>query len=179
MQFTPAGSEMGRKAKALMDAGKLVGDDVVVGIVAEAIKKPECAKGFILDGFPRTVPQAKMLDQILAADKVAIDKVINLSIDDDLLIRRITGRLIHAASGRSYNIWFNPPKVEGKDDLTGEPLYKRGDDTEDKLKARLEEFHSKTKPVLEYYKSKVAYINANDEMDNVTKKVREALGPNI
>ena len=78
-----------------------------------------------------------------------------MSIADDLLIRRITGRLIHAASGRSYNIWFNPPKVEGKDDLTGEPLYKRGDDTEEKLKARLDEFHNKTKPVLEYYKSKV------------------------
>lgn len=171
-----AGTAMGKQAKALMNAGKLVGDDVVVGIVGDALKKPECSKGFILDGFPRTVPQAKMLDSLLAKDNVTIDKVVNLKIDDQLLIRRITGRLIHAGSGRSYNIWFNPPKVEGKDDITGEPLYKRGDDTEDKLKARLDEFHSKTRPVLDYYKAKVANIDANDEMKNVTNKVRSALG---
>lgn len=174
-----AGTDMGKQAKALMNAGKLVGDDVVVGIVGDALKKPECAKGFILDGFPRTVPQAKMLDQMLAKDGASIDKVINLRIDDDLLIKRITGRLIHQASGRSYNVWFNPPKVEGKDDITGEALYKRGDDTEDKLKARLGEFHSKTSPVLDYYKSKVATIEANDKMSNVSNKIRSALGPNL
>lgn len=174
-----AGTEMGKQAKALMNAGKLVGDDVVVGIVGDALKNPACAKGFILDGFPRTVPQAKMLDELLAKDKVAIDKVVNLKIDDELLIKRITGRLIHAASGRSYNIWFNPPKVEGKDDITGEALYKRGDDTEEKLGARLSEFHSKTKPVLDYYKAKVATIDANDEMSNITNKIRASLGPNV
>ena len=160
------GTEMGLKAKSIMDAGKLVGDDVVVGIISEAIKKPECAGGFILDGFPRTVPQAKLLDELLKKESNAeIDTVINLEIDDQILIKRITGRLVHAASGRSYNIFFNPPKVPGIDDVTGEPLMKRGDDTEDKLKNRLDEFHNKTTPVLEYYKAKVANINADDDME--------------
>ena len=108
-----AGTEMGLKAKSIMDAGKLVGDDVVAGIVAEAIKGPECSKGFILDGFPRTVNQAIILDKLLEDQGVSINHVINLEIDDDLLIRRVTGRLIHPASGRSYNIYFNPPKVAG------------------------------------------------------------------
>ena len=170
------GTEMGLKAKAVMDAGKLVSDDIVAGIVAEAIKGPECSKGFILDGFPRTVNQAKILDGLLYKQGVAIDKVINLQIEDELLVKRITGRLIHPASGRSYNVHFNPPKVEGKDDITGEPLVKRGDDTEESLRARLGEFHSKTTPVLNYYWRKVANINADDDMDNVTEKIRKALG---
>lgn len=170
------GTEMGKKAKSIMDAGKLVGDDVVAGIIAEAIKNPECKKGFILDGFPRTVAQAKLLDSMLSQQGVSIDKVINLRINDDLLIKRITGRLIHAASGRSYNIYFNPPKDEGKDDITGEPLMKRGDDTADKLKARLDEFHGKTTPVLNYYGNKVENIEADDDMNVITNKIRKALG---
>ena len=170
-----AGTEMGLKAKSIMDAGKLVGDDVVAGIVAEAIKGPECSKGFILDGFPRTVNQAIILDKLLQEQGVEINHVINLEIDDELLIRRVTGRLIHPASGRSYNIYFNPPKVEGKDDITGEPLIKRGDDTEEKLRSRLDEFHNKTTPVLKYYNSKVSNINADDDMDKITDKIRKAL----
>jgi len=170
-----AGTEMGLKAKSIMDAGKLVGDDVVAGIVAEAIKGPECSQGFILDGFPRTVNQAIILDQLLKEQGVGISNVINLKIDDELLIKRVTGRLIHPASGRSYNIFFNPPKVEGKDDITGEPLIKRGDDTEEKLKARLSEFHNKTSPVLEYYNDKVANINADADLDLITEKIRQAL----
>mmetsp|Transcript_12090 Transcript_12090/g.18104 ORF Transcript_12090/g.18104 Transcript_12090/m.18104 type:complete len:241 (+) Transcript_12090:43-765(+) len=170
-----SGSQMGLKAKAIMDAGKLVGDDVVVGIVAEAVKAPDCSKGFILDGFPRTVKQAEMLDEILKEQKVTINKVINLNIDDELLIKRVTGRLIHLPSGRTYNVFFNPPKVEGKDDITGEPLTKRGDDTEEKLRTRLVEFHTKTKPVLEYYASKVANINADDDMEAITQNIRNNL----
>ena len=131
-------TEIGLKAKSLMDSGKLVGDEIVAGIVAEAIKGPECERGFILDGFPRTVNQAKILDQLLAKDNVTISKVINLAIDDELLVKRITGRLIHRASGRSYNIYFNPPKVPGIDDETGEPLYKRDDDNEAALRTRLQ-----------------------------------------
>lgn len=170
------GTAMGKKAKSIMDAGKLVGDDVVVGIISEAVQQPECEKGFILDGFPRTVPQAQMLDELLKKQSNAsIDKVINLHIDDDVLVKRITGRLIHTASGRSYNIYFNPPKVEGMDDLTGEPLTKRGDDTAEKLTSRLKEFHDKTTPVLEYYKDKVANINADDNIDVITGKIRESL----
>ncbi|CAM9771786.1 unnamed protein product, partial [Ectocarpus fasciculatus] len=148
------GTEMGRKAKSIMDAGQLVGDDVVTGIIKEALKTPDCKKGFILDGFPRTVPQARMLDKMLSDDGVAIDRVINLEIEDDKLIKRVTGRLIHTPSGRTYNVYFNPPKVSGKDDVTGEPLVHRSDDTAEKLKTRLNEFHSKTSPVLNYYGSK-------------------------
>jgi len=170
-----AGTEMGLKAKAIMDAGKLVGDDVVVGIISEAIKSPDCAKGFILDGFPRTVGQAKKLDELLAKDGKSIDKVISLEIDDELLVKRITGRLVHPASGRSYNIYFNPPKVAGKDDLTGEPLVKRGDDTEDKLRTRLAEFHAQTKPVLDHYSKKVSHINADQEIATVTSIIRKSL----
>eukprot|EP01038_Epipyxis_sp_PR26KG_P016850 gene16850-23082_t len=169
------GTEMGRKAKGLMDAGALVGDDVVVGIVSDAIKGPDCAKGFILDGFPRTVAQAKMLDEILLKQKLSVDKVINLAIDDELLIKRVTGRLIHPSSGRAYNIYFNPPKVAGKDDETGEPLIRRGDDTEEKLRTRLSEFHSKTIPVLKYYSTKVANIKADDDMNTITDNIRSAL----
>ncbi len=170
-----AGTEMGRKAKAVMDAGKLVSDEIVAGIVAEAIQGPDCAKGFILDGFPRTVNQAKILDKLLNQKHQSIDRVVNLVIDDDLLIKRVTGRLIHPASGRTYNIYFSPPKVEGKDDVTGEPLVKRSDDTADKLKTRLDEFHNKTSPVLSYYADKVANIDADDEMDHITEKIRKAL----
>lgn len=171
-----AGTEMGLKAKSIMDAGKLVGDDVVAGIVAEAIQGPECSKGFILDGFPRTVNQAKILDSLLKKQNVGIDKVINLHIDDELLIKRVTGRLIHPASGRTYNLFFSPPKVAGKDDVTGEALIQRGDDTEEKLRTRLQEFHNKTTPVLQYYQDKVANIKADDDMDNITGNIRKALG---
>jgi adenylate kinase len=153
-------TEMGMLAKSVMDAGKLVGDDIVVGIIKEALKSPECSRGFILDGFPRTVPQARMLDALLAESGQSIDRVINLAVDDQILLKRVEGRLIHAASGRAYNIYFNPPKIAGKDDITGDDLMKRKDDNAEKLKIRLEEFHSKTTPVLKYYKKKVRSISS-------------------
>jgi len=169
------GSQMGLKAKAIMDAGKLVGDDVVTGIVAEAIKQPPCKRGFILDGFPRTVNQAKLLDEMLQKQNIQINKVVNLKIDDDLLVKRVVGRRIHEASGRVYNIYFEPPKVADKDDITGEPLMKRSDDTEDKLRVRLQEVHSKTTPVLNYYGNKVVEIDAEEHVDHVTNKIRQIL----
>jgi len=169
------GTEMGKQAKAVMDAGKLVSDEIVIGIIEEALKAPECAKGFILDGFPRTVPQAKKLDEILAKQGKKIDSVINLAVDDGVLVKRVTGRLVHAASGRSYNIHFNPPKKPNTDDITGEPLMKRGDDTEEKLRTRLEEFHSKTKPILDHYQSVAANIDAMADIDVVTNQIRSAL----
>lgn len=172
-----SGSEMGKKAKAIMDAGQLVSDEVVAGIIREAIKQPECAKGFILDGFPRTEGQAELLDEMLMQEGVQIDKVINLEIDDELLIKRVTGRLIHKDSGRTYNIYFNPPKVAGKDDVTGEPLIHRSDDTADKLRTRLEVFHAQTEPVINYYSAsgKVVTVNADQPMERVTAEVRAAL----
>jgi adenylate kinase len=169
------GTEMGKQAKAVMDAGKLVSDDIVIGIIEEALKAPECARGFILDGFPRTVPQAEKLDKILAKSGKKIDSVVNLAVNDDVLVKRVTGRLIHAASGRSYNIHFNPPKKAMTDDVTGEPLMKRGDDTEEKLKTRLEEFHNKTKPILNHYKSVAHNIDAMQDIDKVTDDIRKAL----
>jgi adenylate kinase len=168
-------TEIGKKAKAVMAAGKLVGDDIVAGIVAEAIQAPDCRKGFILDGFPRTVNQAKLLDELLSKQNVQITSVINLKIEDDLLAKRIDGRLIHRASGRSYNIFFNPPKVAGKDDLTGEDLYKRDDDNSAALRVRLKEFHDQTSPVLKYYGHKVHEINADDDMNKITEKIRTKL----
>jgi adenylate kinase len=169
------GTDMGKKAKAVMDAGKLVSDDIVVGIIDDALKAPDCAKGFILDGFPRTVAQAKMLDQILAKSGKKIDTVVNLVVDDEVLVKRVTGRLVHPASGRSYNIHFNPPKKAMTDDLTGEPLIKRADDTEEKLRTRLSEFHSKTKPILDHYKAVNHDINAMQAIDKVTSDVRAAM----
>mmetsp|Transcript_7437 Transcript_7437/g.25143 ORF Transcript_7437/g.25143 Transcript_7437/m.25143 type:complete len:240 (-) Transcript_7437:129-848(-) len=170
-----AGTDMGKKAKAVMDSGGLVSDEIVAGIIRDAVKGPECTRGFLLDGFPRTLVQAQMLDSMLAEEGKAIDKVINLEIDDDLLVRRITGRLIHKPSGRSYHIEFAPPKVPGKDDVTGEPLIRRSDDTADKLRARLDAFHSQTIPVLDHYASKVVHVNADQAMEKVTGDIRKAL----
>ncbi|CAE7650204.1 ADK-B [Symbiodinium microadriaticum] len=170
-----ARTDMGMKAKAVMDAGKLVGDEIVVGIIKDALKSPECSRGFILDGFPRTVPQARMLDSLLAESGTAIDRVINLAVDDSILLKRVEGRLIHQPSGRTYNIFFSPPKVSGLDDVTGEELMKRKDDNAEKLQVRLEEFHQKTTPVLKYYKKKVSTINADQPVDTVTAEIRASL----
>lgn len=170
------GTPLGKQAKSVMDAGELVDDRLVAGIVAEAISSPGCEQGFILDGFPRTKEQALILDELLQQRGAAIDAVINLEIEDELLIKRITGRMIHPASGRSYNIYFNPPKVEGIDDITGEPLVKRGDDTEDKLRTRLQEFHSKTEPVLDHYRQVVINIRSDrEDINEISQDILDSL----
>jgi adenylate kinase len=143
-----AGTELGKKAKAVMDAGGLVPDDVIIGLVKERIKESDCQKGFLFDGFPRTIPQA---DAMKAAG-VAIDAVVDIDVPDEEIIKRMSGRRVHLASGRTYHLVFNPPKVEGKDDVTGEPLIQRDDDKEETVRKRLEVYHAQTEPLIGYYR---------------------------
>lgn len=141
------GSELGRAAKAIMDAGKLVSDDIIIGMVKERIIEPDCAKGFLFDGFPRTIPQA----DALKAAGVKLDYVVEVAVDDTVIIERISGRYSHPASGRTYHIKFNPPRVAGKDDVTGEALIQRDDDKEETIKKRLAVYHEQTEPLVAYY----------------------------
>lgn len=172
-----AGSPNGVKAKQAMESGALVTDEIVVGIIEEAIKAPECRNGFILDGFPRTVVQAEKLDAMLKARGTAIDAVLDFKVPDEVLVERVEGRWIHPASGRSYHTKFAPPKVEGKDDFTGEPLVKRKDDNAETLKSRLAAFHTQTQPVIDYYAAlkKVTAIEANKPASDVEKQISKAL----
>ncbi len=143
-----AGTELGKEAKSYMDSGGLVPDEVIIGLVKERIKEDDCQKGFLFDGFPRTIPQA---DAMKAAG-VAIDAVVEIDVPDEEIIKRMSGRRAHLASGRTYHIIFNPPKVEGKDDVTGEPLVQRDDDKEETVRKRLDVYHAQTEPLVDYYK---------------------------
>ncbi|XP_024535327.1 adenylate kinase 4 [Selaginella moellendorffii] len=157
--------------------GQLVSDDLVIGIIDEAIQKPSCKKGFILDGFPRTVAQAEKLDAMLSKQGVKVDKVLNFEIPDSVLEERITGRWVHPPSGRSYHTKFAPPKVPGRDDVTGEPLIQRKDDTAEVLKSRLDGFHKQTKPVIDYYTTKgvVVRLQAEKPPQEVTVAISKTL----
>lgn len=142
-----AGTELGLKAKAVMDAGGLVSDELIIGLVKERIAKPDCEKGFLFDGFPRTIPQADALNN----SKVPLDHVVEIQVDDEEIVRRMSGRWIHEASGRVYHAINNPPKRAGFDDVTGEPLMQRVDDKEETVRKRLQVYHDQTKPLVDYY----------------------------
>jgi len=144
-----AGTKLGLEAKSLMDAGILVSDEVIVGLVEERISSPDCSMGFLFDGFPRTIPQAEALVQ----RGIAIDAVVEIDVPDDDIINRMSGRRMHPASGRNYHIIFNPPKVEGKDDTTGEDLIQREDDKPDTVRDRLKVYQDQTSPLIEFYSS--------------------------
>jgi adenylate kinase len=142
-----AGTPLGLAAKKVMDAGQLVSDDITIGLVKERLKQPDCAKGYLFDGFPRTIPQA----EAMKAARVGLDYVLEIDVPDDEIIARMSGRRVHPPSGRSYHVKFNPPKRDGRDDETGEPLVQRDDDREDTVKKRLEVYRAQTRPLVDYY----------------------------
>ena len=176
-----AGSDLGLKAKEYMDSGGLVPDDVIIGLVKERIEQPDCAKGFLFDGFPRTIPQADAMKEA----GVPIDGVVDIDVPDEEIIKRMSGRRVHLASGRTYHLVFNPPKVEGKDDQTGEPLIQRDDDKEETVRKRLQVYHDQTEPLIDYYKSwessgeaaapKYIRIEGVGKVDEIRQQIFDAL----
>ncbi|MCX7626927.1 MAG: adenylate kinase [Methylophilaceae bacterium] len=142
-----AGTPLGLEAKKFMDAGGLVPDEIIIGLVSARIQEADCINGFLFDGFPRTIPQAEAMKRA----GVAIDYVVEIDVPDEEIIRRMSGRRVHLPSGRTYHVIFNPPKVAGKDDVTGEDLIQREDDREETVRKRLEVYHSQTKPLVDYY----------------------------
>ena len=143
-----AGTPLGLAAKKVMDSGALVSDDIIIALVKERLQAPDCAKGYLFDGFPRTIPQADAMKDAA----VPIDFVLEIAVPDDAIVERMSGRRVHPASGRSYHVKFNPPKVAGRDDLTGEPLIQRDDDKEETVKKRLAVYHAQTEPLVAYYR---------------------------
>ncbi len=142
-----AGTPIGQKAKAVMEAGQLVPDDVIIALVKERVARDDCASGFLFDGFPRTIPQAQALEE----EGIEVDAVVEIAVDDEEIIRRMSGRRVHLPSGRTYHVEFNPPREPGKDDVTGEPLVQREDDAEETVRKRLAVYHEQTAPLVEYY----------------------------
>ena len=176
-----AGSELGRQAKSFMDSGGLVPDDVIIGLVKERIQENDCKNGFLFDGFPRTIPQADALREA----GVEIDFVVEIDVDDEEIIKRLSGRRVHPDSGRTYHIDFNPPKAAGIDDVTGEPLIQRDDDKEDTIKKRLEVYHEQTELLVEYYSTqaqkvsntspKYVKVSGVGSLDAIKEKIFDAL----
>ncbi len=173
-----AGTELGKKAKEVMDAGQLVSDELIIGLVKERILQDDCKGGFLLDGFPRTIPQADAMKE----NGVSVDSVIEFDVPDEVIVERMGGRRVHAGSGRVYHIVYNPPKVEGKDDETGEDLAIRPDDEEATVRKRLNIYHEQTKPLVDYYQAEAAAgactyltIDGTQPVDDVSALLAEKL----
>jgi adenylate kinase len=176
-----SGSQLGRDAKGYMDRGELVPDPLVIQLVKERVKQPDAAKGFIIDGFPRNLAQAEALRQA----GVDVDYVIDFQVPDDEILRRMSGRRVHPGSGRSYHVDFNPPKVAGHDDITGEPLVQRADDNEATVKKRIETYHEQTAPLVKYYLDlagsgeagapRYIAINGQGPLEEIREKIFKAL----
>jgi adenylate kinase len=176
---------LGIEAKKIMDSGGLVSDEIIIGLVKDRLMQPDCIKGYLFDGFPRTIPQA----QAMKDAGVPIDYVIEIDVPFDAIIERMSGRRVHVASGRTYHVRFNPPKVEGKDDLTGEELIQRDDDKEATVRKRLDVYGAQTKPLIEYYSSwanqsepqakitapKYSKVQGTGSVDEITSRVFAAL----
>ena len=177
-----AGTPLGIEAKKVMDSGGLVSDDLIIALVKERIAQPDCAKGFLFDGFPRTIPQA----EAMRAAGVKIDAVLEIDVPHEAIIERMSGRRTHQPSGRTYHVKYNPPKVEGKDDVTGEDLIQREDDKEETVKKRLEVYQSQTRPLVDYYSQWAATgdaqapryrrISGTGSVDEITARALQALG---
>jgi len=155
-----AGTELGIAAKKIMDAGGLVSDDIIIGLVKDRLTQPDCNKGYLFDGFPRTIPQA----QAMKDAGVPIDYVLEIDVPFDAIIDRMSGRRVHPASGRTYHVTFNPPKVEGKDDMTGEALIQRDDDKEETVRKRLQVYNDQTRPLVDYYSTWATLSSAADKV---------------
>lgn len=176
-----AGTPLGQEAKKIMDAGGLVSDDIIIGLVKERLKQDDCKNGYLLDGFPRTIPQA----EAMKVEGISIDFVAEIDVPDSEIVVRMSGRRVHPESGRTYHVVFNPPKVEGKDDLTGEPLIQRDDDKEETVKKRLEVYRAQTLPLVNYYQAwsaqsdttglKYVRINGLGPVDRITNTLLDAL----
>ena len=171
------GTEIGMQAKSIIDKGELVSDELVIGIVRDRIFSTECECGYMLDGFPRTLAQAEKLDQILSDRNQKIDVVFRLCVPDDMAIRRIAGRRFHITSGRSYNIEFNPPKIEGRDDITGEKLVQREDDKEEIVQSRLNTYHELTEPLVRYYQKQgiIKAIDGAGSPEKIYAEIKQTL----
>jgi len=177
-----AGTPLGLEAKKIMDAGGLVSDDIIIGLVKERLQESDCANGYLLDGFPRTIPQA----EAMKAGGIDVDYVVEIDVDDNEIIRRMSGRRVHLASGRTYHVVFNPPRVEGRDDETGEELIQRDDDQEDTVRKRLEAYHEQTEPLIDYYSGwanggeenapKYVKINGIGKVEEIRDNIFAALG---
>jgi len=176
-----AGTPMGVEAKQVMEAGGLVSDDIIIGLVKDRVAQPDCATGFLFDGFPRTIAQA----EATKTAGIKLDYVLEIAVPDEAIIERMSGRRVHLASGRTYHVKFNPPKVAGKDDATGEPLIQRDDDKEETVRKRLAVYHSQTRPLVDYYKTwaasgdaaapKLRSIDGIGSVDEITARVLAAL----